>query len=55
MNATAKSLLRVGNKIFSLSPEFLSWGSVSEKTVSDTFDAANDLDAASVLMVNLLK
>ncbi len=32
MNATTKSLLRVGNSKFSLSPEFPSWGRVSEKT-----------------------
>ncbi len=30
MNATTKSLLRVGNSKFSLSPEFPSWGRVSE-------------------------
>ncbi len=29
MNATTKSLLRVGNYKFSLSPEFPSWSSVS--------------------------
>ncbi len=33
MNATTKSLLRVGNSKFSLSPEFPSWGRVSEKRV----------------------
>ncbi len=42
MNATTKSLLRVGNSKFSLSPEFPSWGRVSEKNVSDAMDAAKD-------------
>ncbi len=32
MNATTKSLLRVGNSKFSLSPEFPSCGRFSEKT-----------------------
>ncbi len=31
MNATTKSLLRVGNSKFSVSLEFPSWGRVSEK------------------------
>ncbi len=33
MNATTKSLLRVGNSKFSLSPEFPSYGRVREKRV----------------------
>ncbi len=33
MNATTKSLIRVGNSTFSVSPEFPSWGHVSEKCV----------------------
>ncbi len=42
MNATTKSLLRVGNSKFSLSPEFPSCGRVSEKNVSNAMDAAKD-------------
>ncbi len=49
MNATTKSLLRVGNSKFSLSPEFpswgcvcQSWGRVSEKSCRDAMDAAKD-------------
>ncbi len=42
MNATIKSLLRVGNSKFSVSPEFLCWGRVREKNVPDAMDAAKD-------------
>ncbi len=49
LNATTKSLLRMGNSKFSLSPEFPSrgrvsesWGRVSEKNASDAMDAAKD-------------
>ncbi len=42
MNASTESLLRVGNSKSSLSPEFLSWGCVSENNVLDAMDAAKD-------------
>ncbi len=43
MNTTTKSLLRVGNSKFSLSPEFPSWGRVSEKMCRDAMDAAKKI------------
>ncbi len=42
MNATTKSLLRVGNLKFPLSPEFPSRGCVSEKNVLDAIKVAKD-------------